>query len=106
MLRILLTNLLYPKVVNDKGEVDGAGVMFPETGGCFALTISMLSKAFFEKLLGDDSSLWQAIHPVLYLAVYVAIGGGFVAEIVVLNDIFWHVCDAEAHVFLPGHWGV
>ena len=58
MLHILLANMLYPKIVDDEGEADGAGVMFPETGGCLALTISMLFEEFFEKLLGDDTSLW------------------------------------------------
>ena len=80
--------------------------MCPETGGCLALPISMLVEAFFEKLLGDDTSLWQAVHPLLYLAVYVAIGGGFVVEIIMLDDVFWHVSDAQAHVFVSGHWGI
>jgi len=58
MLCVLLTNIPYPNIVDDKGEADEAGVMFPETGGCLALTISTLFEAFFEKLLGDDTSLW------------------------------------------------
>ena len=57
-LHVLLANILYPKIVDNEGEADGSGVMFPETGGCLALTISMLFEAFFEKLLGDDTSLW------------------------------------------------
>jgi hypothetical protein len=48
----------------------------------------MFLQGFLEKLLGNDTSLWQAVHPFLYLAVYVAIGGGFVAEIIMLNDVF------------------
>ena len=106
MLRVLLANILNPKVVDNKGEVDGAGVMFPETRGCLALAISMLSKAFFKKLLGNDTSLWQAVHPLLYLVVYVAVGGGFVAEIIMLNDVVWHVGNAKAHVFVSGNWGI
>ena len=58
MLRVLLTNILYPKIVDNKGDADGTGVMFPETGGCLVLMISMLLEAFFEKLLGNDTSLW------------------------------------------------
>ena len=58
MLRILLANILDPNIDNDKGEADGAGAMFPETGGCLALTISMLFEVFFEELLGNDTSLW------------------------------------------------
>ena len=51
----------------------------------------MLFEAFLEQLLGDDTCLWEAVHPLLCLAVDVAIGGGFVAEIVVLNYVVWHV---------------
>ena len=58
MLRFLLANILYPKIVDNEGEADEVGVMLPETGGCLALTISMLFEALFEKLLGDDTSLW------------------------------------------------
>jgi len=58
MLRVLLANILYPKIVDDEGEADGSGVMVSETGGCLALMISMLFEAFFEKLLGDDTSQW------------------------------------------------
>ncbi len=70
------------------------------------MTISMLFEAFLEQLLGDDTSLWKAVHPLLYLAVDVAIRGGFVAEIIVLDDVVWNVDDAQAHVFVSGHWGI
>ncbi len=94
MLRVLLANILYPKIVDDEGEADGTGVVFSETGGCFALAISVLFEAFLEQLLGNDTCLWKAVHPLLYLTVDVAFGGGFVAEIIVLDDIIWHVGDA------------
>ena len=67
------------------------------------MTISMLFEAFFEQLLGDDTCLWEAVHPLLYLAVDVAIRGGFVVEIVVLDYIVWHVGYAESHIFISGH---
>jgi hypothetical protein len=74
MLRVLLANILYPKIIDDEGEADGTGVMFPETRGCLALTISMHFEAFSEQFLGDDTSLWKAVHPLLYLAVDIAVG--------------------------------
>jgi hypothetical protein len=49
-----------------------------------ALTVAMFLQAFLEKLLGNDTGLWQAIHPLLYFAVDIAIRGGFVPEVVVL----------------------
>ena len=49
------------------------------------MTVSMLAKAFFEKVLGNDTGLGQAVHTLLYLTVNVAIVGGFATEIVVLD---------------------
>jgi hypothetical protein len=34
----------------------------------------MFFEAFLEQLLGDDTCLWKAVHPLLYFAVDVAIG--------------------------------
>jgi hypothetical protein len=67
---------------------------------------SHVSASVLEKLLGDDTGLWQAIHPFLYFTVDIAIGGGFVPEVVVLDDVVLHVCNAQSHVFVPGHRGV
>ena len=66
----------------------------------------MFLQAFLKKLLGNDTGLWQAIHPLLYLAVDIAVGGGFVPEVVVLNDVVWHVLNPQSHVFIPSHRGV
>ncbi len=57
-------------------------------------------------MLGNDTCLWKALHSLLDFTVDVAVGGGFAAKVVVLNDIVWYVNDAEAHVFVSGHWGV
>jgi hypothetical protein len=66
----------------------------------------MFLQAFLEKLLGDDTGLWLAIHPLLYFAVDIAIGGGFIPEVVVLDDIVWHVCNVQLNLFVPGYyWG-
>jgi hypothetical protein len=46
------------------------------------------------------------MHPLLDLAVDVAIVSCNVSEFVVCNDILWHVCDPQSHVFIPCHWGV
>jgi hypothetical protein len=42
----------------------------------------------------------------LYFTVDIAVGGGLVPEVVVLDDLFRHVCYAQLHVFVPVHWGV
>ena len=67
----------------------------------------MLFEAFLKQLLvGNDACLWEAVHPLLYLAVDVAIWGGFVVEIIVLDDVVWHVGYTQSHIFVSGHWGI
>ena len=66
----------------------------------------MFLQVLLEKLLGNDIGLWQAAHPLLYFTVDIAVGGGLVPEVLVLNDVIGHVCDAQLHVFVPGHRGV
>ena len=38
--------------------------------------------------------------------LYIPFGGGLVAEIIMLDDIFSHVSDAKAHVLVSGHRGI
>jgi hypothetical protein len=66
----------------------------------------MFLQAFLEKLLGNDTGLWQAVYPILYLTVDIAVGTGLVPEVIVLEDVFRHVYDAQLHAFVPGHQGV
>ncbi len=44
MLRVLITNILHPKIVDGKGEADGTGVLLPETWRHLALAVAMLGK--------------------------------------------------------------
>jgi hypothetical protein len=106
MLRVLLPNIFHSKIVDDEGETDGTGVVRPETWRRLALAVDMLGKLFFEQQLGDDTSLPEAIHPLLYFTVDVAVGGGFVSEVVMCNDVVGHVGDTQEHVFKTGHRGV
>jgi hypothetical protein len=106
MLRVLLPDILHPEIVDDKGEADGTGVVLPETWCRLALAVAMLGESFFEQQLGDDTSLWEAVHPLLYFTVDVAVGGGFVSEGVVRDDVVRHVGHSQTHVFKTGHRGV
>ena len=49
MLRVLLADILHPKVVDNKGEADGTGVVLPETWRCLALAVTMLGESFFKQ---------------------------------------------------------
>ena len=49
MLRVLLADILHPKIVDDKGEADGTGVVLPETWRHLALAVAMLGESFFKQ---------------------------------------------------------
>ena len=101
MLRVLLPDIFHSKIVDDEGETDGTGVVCPETWRRLALAVAMLGESFFKQQLGDDT------HPLLYFTVdVVAVGGGFVLDVVICNDIVGHVGNTQVHVFKTGHRGV
>ena len=58
MLCVLLAHIFYSEIVDDEGETDWAGFVFPQAWCGFALVVAVLFKALFEKLLGNDSGLW------------------------------------------------
>ncbi len=48
MLCILFSHIFDSKMVDDKGEADGAGVMLPQAWGDCALMVAVRLEAFFE----------------------------------------------------------
>ena len=51
------------------------------------MMVAMFVQAFLKKLLVDDTGLWQAVHPLLYFTVDIAIGGGFVPDSMTLSGM-------------------
>jgi hypothetical protein len=64
---------------------------------------SMFSKALLEKLVGQDASLWETIHPLANLHVDVTIQY-FVKEAVVVNDVLWEKRERHFHIFISVKW--
>ena len=52
---ILFANILYSKIVHNKGELHWAPLVLPETWDKLALIIAALVESFFEDLVGEES---------------------------------------------------
>ena len=48
MAGMFLADVLDSEIVDDKGELDGAPLVLPESRDNFALEVSVFAKAFFE----------------------------------------------------------
>ena len=59
---MLLTNILYPKIVHNKCETDRPPFMCPQTGCNIDLVVAMGIEACFKKCFGKDSTLGKPIH--------------------------------------------
>ncbi len=65
--------------------------------------VSVFGKALLEKLVGQDASLWETIHPLVNLHVDVTIKS-FVKEAVVVDDVLWEKRERHFHVFISVKW--
>jgi hypothetical protein len=65
--------------------------------------VSVFGKALFEKLVGQDASLWETIHPLANLHVDVTIKC-FVKGAIVADDILWEKRERHSHVFISVKW--
>ena len=54
---MFLADVLDSKIVDDKGELDGAPLVLPESRDNFALEVSVFAKAFFRVVLGLGGQL-------------------------------------------------
>ena len=66
-------------------------MVFPQAMDKFALVVTVFAEAFFEELLGQEASLWEALHVFPDFDVDVTILGVFVTEVVELNYFLWDV---------------
>ena len=62
---MLLTNILYSKIIQNERETDRPPFMCPQTRCNIALVKSMGIEACFKKCLGKDSTLGKIIHSVI-----------------------------------------
>ncbi len=103
MLEMFLANAFDPKVIYCKVEPCRKGFMFPYTGSVWLFEVSVFGKALFEKLVGQDASLWETIHPFANLPVDVTIKC-FVKEAIVVDDVLWEKRERHFHIFISVKW--
>ncbi len=65
--------------------------------------VSVFGKALLEKLVGQDDSLWETIHPLTNFHVDVTIKG-FVKEAVVVDGVLWEKRERHFHEFISVKW--
>ena len=59
---MLLANVFDSEIVDDERELHRAPRVFPETGDARALEVTLVVEALFEKLLGQNAGLGEAVH--------------------------------------------
>ena len=62
---MLLTNIIYSKIVDNERETDRPPFMCPQTGCNLALMVAMGIEACLKDCLGQDSTLGKPIHSAL-----------------------------------------
>ncbi len=65
--------------------------------------ISVFGTALLDKLVGQDASLWETIHPLANLHVDVTTMC-FVKEAKVVNDVLWEKRERHFHTFISVKW--
>jgi hypothetical protein len=75
VLRIFPADLFYSKIVDDKGELDWARLVRPQSGRCLALCVAVVLELICQEFLRYYSRLWEPVHSLLYLTVYESIWG-------------------------------
>ena len=91
MLGVFLANVFHPKVVHNQCELYRPCVVLPKARYQFALSVAMFVQTFFEEFVGQQSCLWEAVHPLIGSDVDAAIFGGFLSEFVLVDDFIRYV---------------
>ena len=62
MVGVIFADVFDPKVVNDEGENDGLGGVFPERRGSGHWGKAKMGEVIFESVVGDVTVLLEAGH--------------------------------------------
>ena len=77
VVRMLLTNIFYSKIVDNECETDRPPFISPQTKCNLALMVAMGIEACFKECLGQDSTLGKPIHSALDEDINESIWGRF-----------------------------
>jgi hypothetical protein len=69
MVKVFYSNILHPKVINYKTELDGMPFVAPEAWGGVNLVMSLSQKAGSKEIVGKNASLGKAITALVNLEV-------------------------------------
>ena len=74
MINILFPFVFYSKVVDDEGERNGTGSVFPKSRSVLSLVVTVGGKTFSKKFVGKDAGLRESPNCFSYLEVDEAAG--------------------------------
>ena len=65
----------------------------------------MWSKVINKMLIREDGGLFEPIHALFYFDIYKTIGGYYVLELVLIENVRWDMAAVDLHIFWSIHWG-
>ena len=72
---MLLPDILHTKVVNHKGERNGAGGVCPGTRGVFCWSVSVGGEDGIYFCVGEDAGLGETVYPLSYFEEHPSVRG-------------------------------
>jgi hypothetical protein len=57
MLDVISTDVFDSEIIDDKSELNGSGLMFPESWDQLTLKVAMLVQTLFKEFIGKQSSM-------------------------------------------------
>jgi hypothetical protein len=72
MVHVLLSLILYAKILNNQHECDCPHCVHPESGCVFTLVITIGGKTFLQELVGQDAGLGETPDGLAHLKVDVS----------------------------------
>jgi hypothetical protein len=105
MVEVFEPNILHPKVINNKTELNGTPFVAPEAQGEFGFVISFSKKVGLEEIIGENASLGKAITALANFEVNLTVTLATL-KIVLLNEFHQNVCNFNADIFKVRHQGI
>ena len=98
---VVFVDILDPKVVDNKGEGDGASFVEIQARSILGREVPSSGKDFFELLVGKFTSLFEAVHGPLDFNVDEPVDRHFGSKVVVLDDVRREIGIGDGHVLEP-----
>ena len=103
MLCMFSSHIMYSKVINNEGEVDGSGFVGPYYWGEFNRLISVLLQVIFKYVMCDSSRLCKTIHVLLNTNIDCSIVRN-VIEVILIDYLLGYHVKGKLHVSVMFSW--